>query len=315
MRGIDRAGNDAADAGDEGLPIAEADDAGGGADDVDYVAEADVGAERVPVGVECAGGDGDSGGEAEGFGPLCGEMAGDLVGGCVAPGCDFVADAGEQRVDGGEELLRRQAPPARVPHPFVAHGADAARDLVGIGDAAEGGGDHVAVLQRGDETGAQLGVVAQPVEELGPAPLGAVDAAAPGDALEVCGVRGAGDLGGFAGGAVIAPEVILAEGHEAFADDDDAGAGGVERDGFNLMAVDAADAHGLAHGAGEGGHLVVVRLGFELRVGGRAAQRVLCYGGAELAAELVEDGDTHAQRAEVDACHYAHGCFSLVFFG
>ena len=155
-------------------------------------------------------------------------------------------------------------PPARVPHPLVAHGADAARNFGGVGDAAEGGGDHVAVLEGGDEFGTQLGVVAQPVEELGPAPLGAVDSAAPGYSLKAKLVRGAGDLCGLAGGAMIAPEVVLAEGDEVFADGDDAGAGGVERDGFNLAAIDAADFDCLAHGAGEGGHLVVVRLGLEL---------------------------------------------------
>ena len=218
----------------------------------------------------------------------------------------------EERVDGGEELFRREASPARVPHPLVAHGADAAGDLVGVGDAAEGGGDHVAVFEGGDEFGAVVGVVAQPVEELGPSPLGAVDAAAPVDSLEVGGVGGAGDFGGLTGGAVVAPEVVFAEGDEAFADGDDAGAGGIERDGFDLVAVDAADFDCLTHGAREGGHLVVVGLGFELGVGGRGVQRVLCDGGAQLAAKFVEDGDAHAERAEVDPCHYAHGGFSLV---
>ena len=197
----------------------------------------------------------------------------------------------------------------------MAHGADAARNFGGVGDAAEGGGDHVAVLEGGDEFGTQLGVVAQPVEELGPAPLGAVDSAAPGYSLKAKLVRGAGDLCGLAGGAMIAPEVVLAEGDEVFADGDDAGAGGVERDGFNLAAIDAADFDCLAHGAGEGGHLVVVRLGLELGVGGRTVQRILGDGRAELAAELVEDGDAHAQRAEVNACHYTHGGFSLLYFG
>ena len=63
--------------------------------------------------------------------------------------------------------------------------------------------------------GAQFGVVAEPVQQLRPAPLGGVDAAAPVDAFEagaaVAGVGGGGDLGGFAGGAVVAPEVVVAE--------------------------------------------------------------------------------------------------------
>jgi len=49
---------------------------------------------------------------------------------------------------------------------------------------------------------------------------------------------------------VVAPEVVFAEGDETFADGDHAGAGGVERDGLDLPAVDAAGADGFAHGAG-----------------------------------------------------------------
>ena len=56
---------------------------------------------------------------------------------------------------------------------------------VGIRDAAEDGGEHVAMLQRGGELGALLGIVAEPVEQLGEAPFGGVDAAAPLDGGEV----------------------------------------------------------------------------------------------------------------------------------
>ncbi len=76
----------------------------------------------------------------------------------------------------------------------MAHGADAALDLLRIGDAAEGGGDHVAVLEGGGEGGALVGVVAQPVQELGEAPLVRVDAAAPLDGFEVLAVGERGDL-------------------------------------------------------------------------------------------------------------------------
>ena len=62
--GIDRAGDDAADAGNQRLLVAEADDAGRGADDVDHVAEADVGADRVPMRVEGADGNRNARGQA-----------------------------------------------------------------------------------------------------------------------------------------------------------------------------------------------------------------------------------------------------------
>ncbi len=103
--------------------------------------------------------------------------------------------------------------------------------LVEVGDAAEDGGDHVAVFEGGGEAGALVRVVAKPVEELGEAPFAGVRAAAPIDVREFGGVGFGGDLGGFAPGAVIAPEVIVAEGLELIVNRQDAGAGGVEGDG------------------------------------------------------------------------------------
>ena len=107
-------------------------------------------------------------------------MAGDLVGGFVAAR-QFRAHAGQQRVDGGQELFRRQAAQRGVPHPLVAHGADAARNGGRVGDAAQHGGHHIAMFQRGGEAAALFGIVAQPVQQFGEAPLGGVDAAAPVD--------------------------------------------------------------------------------------------------------------------------------------
>ena len=57
----------------------------------------------------------------------------------------------------------------------------------GIGDAAECGGDHVAMFEGGGEARALGGIVAQPVEQFGEAPLAGVDAAAPVDGCEAFG--------------------------------------------------------------------------------------------------------------------------------
>ena len=62
---------------------------------------------------------------------------------------EFRANAGEQRIDGGQELFRRKPAELLVPHPFVAHGADAARNRRGVGDAAQNRRHHIAVLERG----------------------------------------------------------------------------------------------------------------------------------------------------------------------
>jgi hypothetical protein len=303
---MDAAGDDAADAGDEGGLLRHGDDAGGGAHDVNDVAFAAAGADGVPVGVEGTDGDGNAGAEAELCGPLGGEMAGEMVGGAVIA-LELVANAVEEGIELGEEGLRREAVPFGVPHPLVAHGADAALDEAGIGYAAEGGGDHVAVLEGGGELRALVRVVAEPVEELGESPLVGVDAAAPLDGLEVLLVGEGGDLAGFGLGAVIAPEVVVAEGLHAGIDGDDAGAGGVEGDGGNFIPGDAGSFEGVASGFGEGAHLVRVGLGGEVGVVAFAVERVFAEGRAEASAVGGKDGDADAERAEVDACNNGHG--------
>src|ERR1700678_3576353 len=141
---MDAAGNDSAYAGDEGGVLLYGDDAGRGTDDVDDVALAAAGAEGVPMSVECTDGDGDAGAKAEFFGPLGGEMAGEVVGGEAVAG-ELVANAVQGGIEFGEEALRREAAPFWVPEPLVSHGADGGFDGAGVADAAEGGGGHVAV--------------------------------------------------------------------------------------------------------------------------------------------------------------------------
>ena len=121
----------------------------------------------------------------------------------------------------------------------MSHGADAARDLGGVGDAAEDGGNHVAMFERGGEAGAFFGVVAEPVEQLGPSPLRRVDATAPIDGWELLRARSGCDFGSFAPGAMVAPEVVVVNGLELRVYRDDARAGGVERQRFDCIAVDA----------------------------------------------------------------------------
>jgi len=66
---------------------------------------------------------------------------------------------GQKRIDRGEEVLRGQAPQRLVPHPLVAHGADGARHLRGILDPAEHRRYHIAVLERGNQAAALVGIV------------------------------------------------------------------------------------------------------------------------------------------------------------
>ena len=62
-------------------------------------------------------------------------------------------------------------------------------------------------------------------------------------------------------GAVIAPEIVVIERLHGGVDEDDAGAGGVEGDGFDAAALNAGLSYGVAGGLSEGRHLVGVGLG------------------------------------------------------
>ncbi len=106
-------------------------DAGRGAHHVDHVAHPAAGADGIPMRVERAHGNGNAGAQAELGGPLGRELAGNR----------------RRRSRSGPSACRARPPAAgrpqpgtppgqpaqgRVPHPLVAHGADAARHFVGV---------------------------------------------------------------------------------------------------------------------------------------------------------------------------------------
>src|SRR5260370_17148785 len=93
----------------------------------------------------------------------------------------------------------------------------------------------MAVFEGRDELSALRGIMAKPMEEFREAPLRRVDAATPVDSGELFAVRGRGDFRGFGFGAVIAPQIIVIEGLEIFADGNNGGTVGVESDGENLI--------------------------------------------------------------------------------
>ena len=189
----------------------------------------------------------------------------------------------------------------------MAHGADAALELADGGDAAEGGCDHVAMFESGDEAGTLFRVVAQPVKELGEAPLGTVNPAAPLDPFEAAGMGFGGDLLGFSVGTVIAPEVVVVERDKALTDGNDAGAGGVEGDGGDGAAVDAGGSQRVAGCGGQGSHLVGVGLGGEIGIFAAAVQGIRGRGGADGAFLAVDQGNANTESAEVNAGDDGHG--------
>ena len=175
--------------------------------------------------------------------------------------------------------LTRNSPAAGRPEPrFHSHLWPMAQMLrftfLRIGDAAQRRRHHVAVLEGGDEFGALVGIVPQPVQQLGESPLRRIDSAAPVDRFQPFAMRGFGDLRGFAFGAVIAPQIVFAERLQVLADGNHGRAGGIERDGLDLIAGDAGFLHRLARGRGQGAHVIFVRLGGVFGIFAFAMQRI-----------------------------------------
>ena len=188
----------------------------------------------------------------------------------------------------------------------MAHGADAALYFFRIGDAAQRGRHHVAVLEGGNEFRSLAGIVAQPVQQLGKSPLRRIHAAAPLDRFQPFAVSGFGDLRRLALGAMVAPQVVLAERLHVFADRNHRRAGGIERNGLDLIAADAGFLHRLARGGGQGAHVIFVRLGGVFRIFALAVQRIFGNRGFQQPALAVHDRNAHAQRSEIYSRHDGH---------
>ena len=98
-------------------------------------------------------------------------------------------------------------------------------------------------------------------------------------------MRGVGDLSGFVLRAMIAPEVIVAEGRHVGGDGNDGGAGGVDGDAAtDVGRIDGGLGYGVASGGGEGAHVVVVGLRGVLGIFPLAVEWVRGGGGGEQAA-------------------------------
>ena len=86
----------------------------------------------------------------------------------------------------------------------------------------------------------------------------------------------------------------------------DGRAGGIESDGFDLVAGDAGFLHRLASGRGQGAHVIFVRLGGVFRIFALAVQRIFGDRGFEQPALAVHDGDADAQSSEINSRHDGH---------
>src|SRR5262249_50815198 len=124
--------------------------------------------------------------------------------------------------------------------------------------------------------------------------------------VEVMGMGRIGDLGRFAPGAVVAPEIVIVDGIEALIDRNDAGACRVERDGLDRAPLDTRRFKGATRSQRQRVHMVGVALGGVIGIVLLAKERVVCRAAAEAALFTIEDGDSNAQGSEVYACYGAH---------
>ena len=90
-------------------------------------------------------------------------------------------------------------------------------------------------------------------------------------------MRRGGDFGGFLPGAMVAPEVVIVDGLEVRVHRNHAGAGGIERDGLDGVAVDAGLGERGAHGRGQRAHVVRVALRGVVGIFLLAQQRILAH--------------------------------------
>src|SRR5215469_8593597 len=162
--------HDATNAGYQVGGRGNADDASRRADNVHHVIGAAAGANGVPVRIECAHRNRDTGFQPQFLRPEYRENTGKLIRGGVTP-IQLFADSRQQRIDFDQEVFWGQPAELRVPHPLVTHSANTALHVLGVGNSTERGSDHVTVLESGYEFRPLGGVMAEPMEQFGESPL------------------------------------------------------------------------------------------------------------------------------------------------
>src|SRR6266550_2561727 len=99
---------------------------------------------------------------------------------------------------------------------------------------------------------------------------------------------------------MVAPEIVVVERLEVFADGDHGGSSGVERDRAHIATVDVGITEGEAHRGDQRVHVRGMRLRREVRILAVANDRIFDDTGADGRTFTVDDGDANALRAEID---------------
>ena len=302
---MNRARHDAADAWNQIRLFADRHDACGGADHVDDIAEPYSGADGIPVRIDSANRDWDTRRQSQSFGPYRAQPARYLIRRCIAPAYPRW-DSSQQRVNRFEKFILRETAERSVPHPFMTHGANAARNCRRFRDTAQCGRHHVAMLERRDEPAALVWMIPQPVEHLRKAPLGGIDAAAPINRFEICAVGLRSNLRRFLPGPVVAPKIVIVERSKTVANWHHARPGRIERNGGNLVAVNVRRVARPLHGEHQRVHMIVVLLRGVIGILFLAEERVFGNARPKPAFQMIEDRDAYGSSAEIDASDDAH---------
>ncbi len=157
------------------------------------------------------------------------------------------------------------------------------------------------MLEGAGEALALRRIVAQPVQQFCESPLGRVHAAATGDRWKVRRTRRGGDLGGFFGRAMVAPEIVLIQRHQLLVDWNHCRAGGVERDREHVGAVDVRVGERAMRGNRQSVHVRRVRLRREIRIMAIAMHGIFGHTGSDRPAFAVDNRHTNALRSEIDS--------------
>ena len=278
---------------------------GGCADDIDHVPHAAAGADGVPMRIQRADGNRNSAADSEPLRPLVAESAGDDIRRRVAP-AQALANSAKQRVHGAQEFLGREAAKIPVPHPLVPHCADRSGRLRGIVHAAKHRHQQITVLKGGMKATSQRGIGSQPMQHLCETPFRGIGSAAPIDCGQALRARPRRHVGRFAPGAVITPEVAVAEDVELRVDGKHGGTGGIDGERLDFAAAHARRLQSRAEGLFQGPAMGFEPLGGEVRIIDRADHRVRRRCGAERAARIMNDRHPDARSTEINARHDGH---------
>ena len=181
------------------------------------------------------------------------------------------------------------------------HGANAARRVGDVVDTAQHGSHVVTMLEGGDELVALIRIVAQPVQKLGKTPFGGVGSAAPLNGQQTGLMRFVCNFSCFTPGTVVTPEIVIIQRLQILADRNDAGPGGIQRQGLNGRTRNTSRLNCALNRKRQCRHVVFVALSGEIRIFAFAVKRIFGDTRAQPALFAVEDRNADAESSEINS--------------